>query len=101
MHGGHFPFFAFYQISYEGHFPLYEGHFPLGHFPMEVTFMALRLDASKYVGIKIDTNSNKAVFASLHSALKLEKKCNFKSTKTHFLQFQKWQKINFLYPKKV
>ena len=28
----------------------------------------------------------------LHSALKLEKNCNFKSTKTHFLQFQKWQK---------
>ena len=24
-----------------------------------------------------------------HSALKLEKKCNFKSTKTHFLPFQK------------
>ena len=24
----------------------------------------------------------------LHSALKFEKKCNFKSTKTHFLQFQ-------------
>ena len=30
-----------------------------------------------------------------HSALKLEKKCNFKSTKTHYLHFQKWQKINF------
>ena len=27
-----------------------------------------------------------------HSALKLEKKCNFKSTKAHFLLFQKWQK---------
>ena len=26
---------------------------------------------------------------------KIGKKCNFKSTKTHFLPFQKWQKINF------
>ena len=26
---------------------------------------------------------------------KIRKKCNFKSTKTHFLQFQKWQKNNF------
>ena len=26
---------------------------------------------------------------------KIGKKCNFKSTKTHFLLFQKWQKINF------
>ena len=34
-------------------------------------------------------------YNTLHSALKLEKKCNFKSTKTHFLHFQKWQKINF------
>ena len=31
----------------------------------------------------------------VHSALKLEKKCNFKSTKTHYLHFQIWQKINF------
>ena len=31
----------------------------------------------------------------VHNALKLEKKCNFKSTKTHNLYFQKWQKINF------
>ena len=30
----------------------------------------------------------------LHSALKLEKKCNFKSAKKHYLHFQKWQKIN-------
>ena len=29
------------------------------------------------------------------SALKLGKKCNFKSTKTHFLLFQKWQKNQF------
>jgi len=35
-----------------------------------------------------------------HSALKLEKKCNFKSTKTHYLHFQKWQKINFCTRKK-
>ena len=26
---------------------------------------------------------------------KIGKKCNFKSTKTYFLLFQKWQKINF------
>ena len=31
---------------------------------------------------------------------KLEKKCNFKSTKTHYLHFQKWQKINFCTRKK-
>ena len=64
----------------------------------------MRLDSRHIkicVGIKIDTNSNKAVFASLHSAQKLEKKCNFKSTKTHFLQFQKWQKNQFLHQKKV
>ena len=36
----------------------------------------------------------------MHSALKLEKKCHFKSTKTHFLPFQKWQKINFCTRKK-
>ena len=36
----------------------------------------------------------------LHSALKLEKKCSFKSTKTHYLHFQKWQKINFCTRKK-
>ena len=36
----------------------------------------------------------------IHSALKLEKKCNFQSTKTHFLLFQKWQKINFCTRKK-
>ena len=39
-------------------------------------------------------------FSVLHSALKLEKKCNFKSTKTHFLHFQKWHKINFSTRKK-
>ena len=37
---------------------------------------------------------------TMHSALKLEKKCNSKSTKTHFLQFQKWKKINFCTRKK-
>ena len=31
---------------------------------------------------------------------KIGKKCNFKSTKTHFLQFQKRQKINFYTRKK-
>ena len=36
----------------------------------------------------------------LHSALKLEKKCNFKSAKKHYLHFQKWQKINFCTRKK-
>ena len=39
-------------------------------------------------------------FNRIHSALKLEKKCNFKSTKTHYLHFQKWQKINFFAPEK-
>ena len=34
------------------------------------------------------------------SALELEKNCNFKSTKTHYLLFQKWQKINFCTRKK-
>ena len=36
----------------------------------------------------------------MHGALKLGKKGNFKSTKTHFLPFQKWQKINFCTRKK-
>ena len=36
-----------------------------------------------------------------HSALKLEKKCNFKSTKTHYLHFQKCAKNQFLHQKKV
>ena len=31
---------------------------------------------------------------------KIGKKCHFKSTKTHFLLFQKWQKINFCTRKK-
>ena len=31
---------------------------------------------------------------------KIEKKCNFKSAKKHFLLFQKWQKINFCTRKK-
>ena len=31
---------------------------------------------------------------------KITKKCNFKSTKTHFLPFQKWQEINFCTRKK-
>ena len=33
--------------------------------------------------------------------IKVEKKCNFQSAKTHFLQFQKWQKNQFLHQKKV
>ena len=36
----------------------------------------------------------------MHRALTLEKECNFKSTKTHYLHFQKWQKINFCTRKK-
>ena len=41
-------------------------------------------------------------FSSHHApqCSKIGKKCNFKSTKTHFLQFQKWQKINFCTRKK-
>ena len=31
---------------------------------------------------------------------KIRKKCNFKSSKTHYLQFQKWHKINFCTRKK-
>ena len=38
--------------------------------------------------------------STLHSALKLEKKCNFKSAKKHYLLFQKRQKINFCTRKK-
>ena len=37
----------------------------------------------------------------VHSALKSEKKCNFKSAKKHYLHFQKWQKNQFLHQKKV
>ena len=40
------------------------------------------------------------IFSPNHSAPTLEKKCNFKSTKTHYLHFQKWQKINFCTRKK-
>ena len=32
---------------------------------------------------------------------KIGKKCNFKSAKTHYLHFQKWQKNQFLHQKKV
>ena len=42
----------------------------------------------------------KKMIKGYNSALKLEKKCNFKSTKTHYLHFQKWQKINFCTRKK-
>ena len=34
-------------------------------------------------------------FLYIAQCSKIEKKCNFKSTKTHYLHFQKWQKINF------
>ena len=44
---------------------------------------------------KFKKNIQKNYINIFHSALKLEKKCNFKSTKTHFLRFKKWQKINF------
>ena len=38
---------------------------------------------------------------TLHSALKLVKKCKFKSEKKkYYLHFQKWQKINFCSRKK-
>ena len=40
-------------------------------------------------------------FEKVHSALKFEKKCNFKSAKKHYLHFQKWQKINFCIRKKL
>ena len=40
------------------------------------------------------------MFYVMHSALKLEKKCNFKSAKKHSLHFQKSQKINFCIRKK-
>ena len=38
--------------------------------------------------------------SALTQCSKIRKKCNFKSTKTHFLQFQKWLKINFFTRKK-
>ena len=50
-----------------------------------------------YVYIKLH---KKTTSYMVHSALKLEKKCNFKSTKTHYMHFQKWQKINFCIRKK-
>ena len=36
----------------------------------------------------------------MHSAQKLEKKCNFKSAKKHYVRFQKWHKIKFCTRKK-
>ena len=58
--------------------------------------------ATRYVTIVY--NSNIGIFhagiLTVHSALKSEKRCNFKSTKTHYLHFQKWQKINFCTRKK-
>ena len=53
---------------------------------------------SKDCPIKKDGNLSSPCMP--HSAPKLEKKCNFKSTKTHYLHFQKWQKINFCTRKK-
>ena len=51
---------------------------------------------------QILTNKIGSLNVIVHSALKLEKKYNFKSTKTQCLQFQKWQKKNqFLQKKKV
>ena len=45
-------------------------------------------------------NGFKLLMKMRQSVLKLEKKCNFKSTKTHYLHFQKWQKINICARKK-
>ena len=39
-------------------------------------------------------------FSAITQCSKIGKKCNFKSTKTHYLHFQKWQKINFCTRKK-
>ena len=46
------------------------------------------------------TEDSSTYILDMHRALKLEKKCNFKSAKKHFLHFQKWQKINFCTRKK-
>ena len=43
----------------------------------------------------------KEYIGKCHSALKLEKKCNFKSAKKHYLHFQKWKKNQFLHQKKA
>ena len=40
------------------------------------------------------------IFSIFPQCSKSRKKCNFKCTKTHFLLFQKWQKINFCWRKK-
>ena len=41
------------------------------------------------------------VTLAFHSALKLEKKCNFKSAKKALFAFSKMAKIQFLHQKKV
>ena len=57
-------------------------------------------DENSYGTSGITLGKKYALNITWHSALKLEKKCNFKSAKTHFLLFQKWQKINFCTRKK-
>ena len=41
------------------------------------------------------------LFLAHSQCSKIGKKCNFKSSKRHYLHFQKWQKNQFLHQKKV
>ena len=48
-----------------------------------------------YLGLLI-----KSIDSTYTQCSKMGKKCNFKSSKIHFLPFQKWQKVNFCTRKK-
>ena len=53
---------------------------------------------------KTEQNASKFAIFYIYVQPKLKirkKKCNFKSTKTHFVQFQKMAKNQFLHQKKV
>ena len=54
----------------------------------------------KNMPLKNRTSSPMRKKQPVHSALKLEKKCNFRCAKKQYLHFQKWQKINFCTRKK-
>ena len=57
--------------------------------------MLLVVEAGEFEVIDVDEAEDADTQCS-----KIGKKCNFKSTKKHYLHFQKWQKINFCTRKK-
>ena len=59
--------------------------------------MFVQSEDLRYIGTvpEVFPEGLKKLLLLFHSALKLEKKSNFKSAKKHYLHFQKWQKLNF------